>query len=185
MEAVATDPSRLVTPRDRYDLGDARQIMMKGRIEARHLRQLGIETPERLDRLDLAGKVVGVVGNDPAQLLEDLGCDELRLEVAVAPVYDAMADYGYARQRYEMSESLDQEVHSRRLIRGLDLAVLLLTTGLGHDEPRTRHPDPLDATEQEPLKPVGQRKQREFEARRAAVNRQDVGSLRPLGLGVT
>ena len=85
----------------------------------------------------------------------------------------------------EMSESLDQEVHSRRLIRGLDLAVLLLTTGLGHDEPRTRHSDPLDATEQESLKPVSQRKQREFEARRAAVNRQDVGSLRPLGLGAT
>ena len=73
--------------------------MMKGRIETRHLRQLGIETPERLDRLDLAGKVVGVVGSDPAQLLEDLGGDELRPEVAVAPVYDAMADYGYVRQR--------------------------------------------------------------------------------------
>ena len=61
-------PRRLVTPRDRYDLGDARQIVMEGRIEARHLRQLGIETPERLDRLDLAGKVVGVIGDDPAQL---------------------------------------------------------------------------------------------------------------------
>ena len=85
----------------------------------------------------------------------------------------------------EMSESLDQEVHGRRLIRGLDLAVLLLTTGLGHDQPGTRHPDPLDATGQEPLEPVGQREQRELEARRAAVDRQDVGSLRPLGLGAT
>jgi|GEM_PF-6796051 len=45
--------------------------------------------------------------------------------------------------------------NSRRLIRGLDLVVLLLATGLGHDEPGTRHPNPLDATGQEPLEPVG------------------------------
>ena len=55
-----------------------------------------------------------------------------------------------------MSESLDQEVHGRRLIRGLDLAVLLLTIGLGHDQPGPRHPDPLDPTGQEPLRPVSQ-----------------------------
>ena len=72
---------------------------MEGRVEARHLRQLGIETPERLDRLDLAGQVVGVVGDDPAQLLEDLGRDELRPEEAVAPVDDAMTDDGDVRQR--------------------------------------------------------------------------------------
>jgi hypothetical protein len=67
----------------------------------------------------------------------------------------------------------------------IDRAVFLLTIGLGHEKPATRHPDPLDATGEEPLESVGQRKPRELEARRAAVNRQDVGSLRPLGLGVT
>ena len=96
-----------------------------------------------------------------------------------------MADDGDVRQPDEVSESLDQEVHGRCLIRDLDLAVFLLTIGLGQEQPGTRHPDPLDATGQEPLRPVGQREQRELEARRAAVDRQDVGSLRPLGLGVT
>ena len=92
MEAVSSDPSRLVTPWDRDDLGDARQVVMEGRVEARHLRQSGIQPQERLDCPDLAGQVVGVVGDDPAQLLEQLGRDELRAEEAVAPVNNAMTD---------------------------------------------------------------------------------------------
>ena len=104
MEAVATNPGRLVPPRDRDDLGDARQVVMEGRIEARHLRQLGIEAQERLDRPDLAGQVVGVVGDDPAQLLENLGRDELRAVEAVAPVDDAMTDDGDVLQTDEVSE---------------------------------------------------------------------------------
>ena len=185
MEAVATDPRRLITPRDRYDLGDAREVVMEGGIEARHLRQLRIDAQERLDRPDLAGQVVGVVGDDLAQLLEELGRDELRSEEALTPVYHAMADDGNVLQRDEVSESLDQEVYGRRLIRGLDLAVLLVTTSLGHDEPGSWHPDPLNPTGQEPLGPISRREQRELEARRAAVDRQDVGSVRPLGLRAT
>ena len=71
---------------------------MEGRIEARHLRQLGIEAQERLDRPDLAGQVVGIVGDDPAQLVEDLGRDQLRTVEAVAPVDDAMTDDGDVRR---------------------------------------------------------------------------------------
>ncbi len=155
MEAIATDPGRLVTPRDRDDLSDARHIMMEGRIEARHLRQLGIEAQERLDRPDLAGQVVGVVGDDPAQFVEDLGPDEFWSEETAAPMYDAMADGGNVREPDLVSESLDQEVHGRGLIRGLDLALLWRAIGLGHEEPGTRHPDPLDSTGQGPLKIIG------------------------------
>ena len=104
VEAVATDPGRLVPPRDRDDLRDARQVVMEGRVEARHLGQLGIEAQERLDRSDLAGQVVGVVGDDPAQLVEDLGRDELRAVEAIASVDDAMTDDGDVLQTDDVSE---------------------------------------------------------------------------------
>jgi len=100
-------------------------------------------------------------------------------------IAEVVAGFGDTERDELRSEEPVVPVNNRRLIRGLDLAVLLHTTGLGHGEPGARHPNPLDATGEEPLESVGQRKQRELEARRAAVNRQDVGSLRPLGLGVT
>src|SRR5271157_4230417 len=101
-------------------------------------------------------------------------------------IAEVVAGFGDTERDELRSEEPDVPVNNRRLIRGLDRAVFLLTIGLGHDEqPGPRHPDPLDATGEEPLKTIGQREQRELEARRAAANRQDVGSLRPLGLGVT
>ena len=61
VEAVAPDPGGLEPPRDRHDLGDARQVVMEGRVEARDLGQVGIEPPERLDQRDLARQVIRVV----------------------------------------------------------------------------------------------------------------------------
>ena len=37
VEAVAPDPGGLEAPRDRHDLGDARHVVMKSGVEARHL----------------------------------------------------------------------------------------------------------------------------------------------------
>ena len=181
MEAIATDPGRLVPPRDRDDLGHAWKVVMEGRIEARHLRQLGIEELERLNRPDLAGQMVGVVRDDPAKLGQDLGRNELRPEEAVAAVNHTMTDDGDVFQTDQVSEQLDQHTHGRRLIRDLDRTLLVpKAIGVGHDQPGPGHPDPLDTTGQEALRPVGRCEQPELETRRAAVDRQDAGSVTPL-----
>ena len=127
---------------------------MKAGVEARDLGQVGIEAPERLDRPDLAGQVVGVVGDDPAQRLEDLGRDPLRAVEAVAPVDDAMPDDGDVLQADDAPEPIHQQGHGRRLIGDLDPDIdLLVTAGRGHDQAGIRRPDPLDLTGQEAPRP--------------------------------
>src|SRR5262249_27539037 len=74
---------------------------------------------------------------------------------------------------------------SRRLIRGLDRTLLLTAIRVGNDQPRSWHPDPLNSTGQEARGAVGHCEQPKLEARRAAVDRQDAGSISPLGGGAT
>ena len=91
--------------------------------------------------------MIRVVGDDPAQLIEHPCCDALRAVEAVATVYYSMPDDSDVRQPDVTSEALHQMADSRCLIRGFDLAVLLLTALIiGDDQPRTRHTDPLDPT---------------------------------------
>ena len=75
VEAVAADPGRLVPPRDRDDLRDARQVVMEAPCRSTPpgaARDRAAGTPRSRD---LAGQVVGVEGDDPPQLVEDLGRD--------------------------------------------------------------------------------------------------------------
>jgi hypothetical protein len=60
------------------------------------------------------------------------------------------------------------------MVRRVDWRVIRPTAGvIDHDQPRAGQPDPLDPTGQEPNDGIDRRKQRELEARGAAVDRQD------------
>ena len=136
MEAVAANPGCFIPPRNRDHLSHPWEVVMEGGIEASHLRQIGFEMQERLDRSDLAGQVIGVVGDDLTQLIEDRGGDELRSPEAVASVDDAMTDDGDVVQTDHVSEKLDQQAHGRWLIRDRDGVILLLAAvGALHDQP--------------------------------------------------
>ncbi len=107
--------------------------------------------------------------------------------VASAPINDTMPDGGDLREPDCAFEPIDQQVDGGLLVRGIDRATLLATAiGLGHDPPGILHPDPIDPTGQEPRWRIGPLEERELEARRSAVDRQDAGTSRapdPSGLG--
>ena len=95
MEAIAAEPRCLVPPRDRDDLHDAEQIMMKSRL-SKHATwgNSALRRRNASDRVDLAGQVVGVIRNNLAQLVEDFARDALRTKEAITSVDDAMTDEG-------------------------------------------------------------------------------------------
>ena len=184
MEAVATHSRRLESAWDRDHLGDARYVVMERGIETRHLGQLGIETMKRLDRLDLAGEMVGVVNSDPAQRTDNLARDSHRTVELLATVNNAMPNNSDVTQADAKSEVFHEEADSGWLIGSVDLTIDFRTAiGIRHDQPRTRHTDPLDSAPQHSNRRVGRSEQRELEARRTAVDRQNERPARFLQSG--
>ena len=157
---------------------------MEGRVEARDLRDAGDGPPDRLDQRDLPGQVFRVEGGDPPQLVEQLRGDERRLDETVPAVDDAVADGRDRGEPRVLCDPLDHEPDGRGLIRGLDRAILTPTAApVADDQPGFPEPDPLDATGEDPFDRVGRREDRELQAGRAAVDRQDVRAWRPTGRG--
>ncbi len=129
---------------------------------------------ERLDQLDLARQMIRVVRADLAQFLDQLGRDAFGLMVATPTMNDAMPDGGDLLEPDRAFEPIDQQAGGRLLVRGIDRAILRATNaGIGHDPPGIREPDPIDLTGQEPRGWIGPLEDRELEARRSTVDRQD------------
>ncbi len=102
--------------------------------------------------------------------------------VASAPINDTMPDGGDVRETDRAFEPIDQQADGRLLIRGIDRAILLATAiGLGHDPPGILQTDPIDTTGQELRRRIGPLEERELEARRSTVDRQDARTFRTSG----
>ena len=154
---------------------------MKGRVEARDLRDPGDGLPDRLDQRDLPRKVFRIEWGDPPQLVEQLRGDEPRLDETVPAVDDAVADGRDPCEPRVDREPLEHQADGRGLIRGLDRAILTPAAVPGvDDQPGLSEPHPLDATGEEPFDRVDRLEDRELQARRAAIDRQDVGPWRPI-----
>src|SRR5258708_2092255 len=96
--------------------------------------------------------------------------------VATAAVNDTVPDGGDLREPDCAWEPIDQQADGRLLVRGIAPAVLLANTvGPGHDPPGILLTDPIDPTGEEPRTQIGALKERELEARRSTVDRQDAG----------
>ena len=70
---------RFVAARDRQQLGHARQVMVKSRIEARHLGQVREAAMKLLGQQNLLRQMLGIEGTELAQLLNHFRRDALRL----------------------------------------------------------------------------------------------------------
>ena len=68
MESVALHASRLVAPRNRQYRRHARHAAVKGRIEARHLRQPRKLAAHGFDEFDLPRQMLRVIGHDRLEL---------------------------------------------------------------------------------------------------------------------
>ena len=137
---------------------------------------------ERLDQLDLTRQVIGVIRADLAQFLDQLGRDAFRLMVPAPPMNDTMPDGCDFREPDRVFEPIDQQADGRLLVRGIDRAIFLATAaGIGDDPPGILQPDPIDVAGQDPRGRIGPLKERELEARRSTVDRQDAVRSRATG----
>ena len=117
VEAVALDALRRVAPRDRQQPGDPRHGAVKRGVEARHLGQLRMALPERLDQPDLARQVLGVIRRDAVQFREQLRRDPLRFGMRHA-VHHAVS-HGLDRREDRLRlEPVQQNAHRRAVVGG-------------------------------------------------------------------
>ena len=72
VKAVPPHALRLVAARDRQHPRHARQVMVKRRVEARHLRQVGKAVVKRLGQQDLLRQMLGIEWAEPTQLRDHL-----------------------------------------------------------------------------------------------------------------
>ena len=117
VEAVALDALCRVAPRDRQQLGDTRHGAVKRGVEARHLGQFRMPLAERLDQLDLARQVIGVIRRDAVQFREQLRRDPLRFGMLHA-VHHAVS-HGLDRREDRLRlEPVQQNTHRRAVVGG-------------------------------------------------------------------
>ena len=114
--------------------------------------------------------------NNRAQLFKHLGCHAFRPIVMAPPMNDSMPNCGDSRETNRAFEPIDQQADRNRLIWDLNPTFLGTTAvGLVNDPPGILQPDSIDLTGQSPHGRIGPLEEREFETRRAAVDREDVG----------
>ncbi len=68
VKAIPPHAERLVAARNRQHLRDPRQVMVKGRVEARHLGQIGKSALKRLGQQNLLRQMLGIEWAESAQL---------------------------------------------------------------------------------------------------------------------
>ena len=69
VKSIASHPLRFVAARNRQHARHARQIMVKSRVETRHLRQVGKAAMKRLDQKDLFRQMFRIEWGELAAIL--------------------------------------------------------------------------------------------------------------------
>ena len=90
MKPVPPYALRLVAARDRQHLRHARHVMVKSRVETRHLGQVRKPAMKRLGQQDLLRQMVRIEWTEPAQLLNHFRRDSLRLAILRSAMHHAM-----------------------------------------------------------------------------------------------
>jgi hypothetical protein len=173
VEAVADDPFCCETKRDRQQLCDARHGVVKGGIEAGDLHGSGEMVRGAFHQRKFERQMLGVEWHDAAQRI-DLGrADPLRAHEVGTAMDDAMSDGAQStagglplgRSEHQFARCPVVCCHRFHRRRG----------GAGHRRMQARigRADTIDGTRSDPNQRTLRREQRELDARRAAVQRQD------------
>ena len=108
---------RFVAARDRQQLGHARQVMVKSRVETGHLGQVGKAAMKRLGQQDLLRQMLGIERTEPAQLLNHFRGDPLRLAEFRPAMHHAMPHRRQCVMPAAFLDPIHQSAHRRRVIR--------------------------------------------------------------------
>src|SRR5581483_146750 len=122
MKAVPLDALRLVPPRNRQQLGDARHVAVKHRVKAGDLWQMWMTIAKRLHQLDLEWQVIGCIGNGTMQFVEHVWRDSLRFRTRASVDY-AMSHGCYRRELVPRSEPVNQESRCWLVVRHLRVTI--------------------------------------------------------------
>ena len=147
---------------------------MKAGVEAADLWHTRNRRSKCLDERDFAGKVLGVERADFSKLIEDLGGQFDRIGEVVASMNDAMPDRRDRVAADRAIEMFNDQFCRRDLVGRFDFVNDLRGITMFLDEkPRFTSADAFNAAGENRLSGRADRVNREFQARRAAVDRQD------------
>ena len=165
---------RFVAARDRQQLGHARQVMVKSRVETRHLGQVRKSAMKRLGQQDLLRQMLRIEWTEPVQLLNHFRSDSLRLAILRPAMHHAMSHRGQCITPDAFLDPIHQSAHRHRVIRRRHRPrkVVRLVQAF-HPQGGLRQSNPLNPALQNPSERVTGLEQRELDARRAAIDRQD------------
>ena len=122
VEPVAADARGLEPPGDRDDLRHPGQVVVERRVEANHLGQVRVKSPERLDQRELAGDVVRVERGDLAEVVEQPIGHFFR-PVVWPPVHDPVPDGGDRPEPEGLPDPVGQQTYGRFQARGINASV--------------------------------------------------------------
>ena len=129
---------------------------------------------KRLGQQDLLRQMLGIEWTEPAQLLHHFGCDSLGLAIFRAAMHDAMPHRRKCIMPAAFLDTIDQRAH-----RGVEIRrrhgprKVVARVQAFHPQRSPRLPDPVNPAPQNPSERFTGLKQRELDARRASINRQD------------
>jgi hypothetical protein len=152
--------------------------MVKGGVEANDLGAVRGDRPERVDQLDLPWEVVRRIRRDPSQFFENLGRDSLGPMKSVPAMDDPMTDRRNLNHPTGRHQAIDQEtkryvmIGDRKPVVDEDppFSVERLESSVGES-------DSIDLSGEDAMAEVVVSKNRELDARRTAVDREEMAII--------
>lgn len=174
MKAVASHPLPFVAARDRQQARHTRQVMMKSGVEARHLRKVGESVLNCLGQQDLLRQVRWSEWAETVQFLKHLWRDAQWFAVHRPTMHHPVPNGGQCIMPTAVLNPIHQYTHRDRMIRRLDRTCQVVCRSQPlHPKVGLWQSNPLDPALQYPSERVTGFEQRELDARRSTVDRQD------------
>jgi len=108
---------RFVAARDRQQTGNGWQVLVKSRIETRHLRQFRKAPMKRLGQQNLLGQMLRIEWGHLTQILDHSPGDQLRVRVLRSAMHHAMPHRGQCITPEPFLDPIHQSAHRRRVVR--------------------------------------------------------------------
>ena len=166
MKPVPPHALRLVSARNRQQLGHTRQVMVKSGVKTRHLRQVRKSAMKRFGQQDLFRQMLRIEWTKPVQLLDHFRSDSLPLGVFRPPMHHTMSYRGQRVTPDAMLDPIHQRAHRHSVVwrRHRPRNVVRLVHAF-HSQGGLRQSNPLNPALQNSSERVAGLKHRELDAR--------------------